>query len=312
MRRIVLALALPACASGLDIGTTEQGIVGGELAMSSEFPTVIALENGPGEWFCTGTVIAKDWVLTAAHCVEGETAAGLKVRLDASDVNTKAGAKEIQVKEIHEHPGYDGIAWDNDIALLALASPVTDREPTPIHRPVAPPGTSMTQVGYGDADDNGGGAGVLRKLTTASIDCKETADATIDGKNVVCFDQRDGNGTCYGDSGGPSFVTVAGFSGTAKLEVAAITSGGTVDSCLDGFDIQTSVAGELEFIDMTMGAVPPNPDPDPEPDPDPNPNPDPSSPDDKDTDDGGGCNAGGGSGFGLVLLGLALLRRRRH
>jgi len=307
MRRIGLAVVtLASCVPALDTGTAEQNIVGGETAMSSEFPSVVALENSPGNWFCTGTIIDKSWVLTAAHCVEGETAAGLKVRLDASNVNNATGANEIQVAEIHENPGYDGIAWDNDVALLALATPITDRAPTPVHRPVAPAGTAMIQVGYGDSSDSGGG-GVLRKLTTASIDCADVMDSTISGANVVCFDQRDGNGTCYGDSGGPSFVTVAGFSGPGALEVAAITSGGTVDSCLDGFDIQTSVAGELDFIDQTMAAGP-GPDPEPEPDPDPNPEPEPEP---TDTDDGGCSTSGGAAGW--LLLGLAglFIRRRR-
>lgn len=318
MRRIVLVLALPTAACvGLETASTEQSIVGGQTASAGEFPTVIALENGPGQWFCTGTIIDKSWVLTAAHCVEGETAAGLKVRLDALDVNGATGAKEVQVAAIHEHPGYDGVAWDHDVALLALATPVTDRTVTPVHRPVAPAGTQVTQVGYGDADDSGGGAGVLRKLTTSTIDCAQVMDATVSGDKVVCYDQRDGNGTCYGDSGGPSFVTVAAFSGTAALEVASITSGGTVDSCLDGFDIQTSVAHELDFIDSTMGAGPdPDPNPNPDPNPDPNPNPDPGGGggDDKGAPDGGGCSTTGhGSAGGMLLLGLALVivRRRR-
>ncbi len=292
-------ILLPACTT-LPVGEADQAIVGGEAAVSADFPTVVALENGPGNWFCTGTLIDKDWVLTAAHCVEGETAAGLMIRFDDTNINDTTGGKEIAVAEIHGNPDYNGVAWDNDIALIKLATSVTDREPTPIHRPVAGPPTPVIQVGYGAVSDADQVAGVLRKLSTITIDCASTMDASIMAANVLCFDQRDGNGTCYGDSGGPSFISVNG-----KYEVAAITSGGTVDSCMAGFDIQTAVAGELPFVDLTMTGVTP-----PDPNPDPNPNPNPTPPGGGDGS-GGGCNTGGGSA-GLLLVSLAALFTRRR
>jgi secreted trypsin-like serine protease len=304
--RLAAVLLVPACVDLPATSATESNIVGGTIAHTAVYQTVVALEAGPGQWFCTGTLIAPEWILTAAHCVEGETAPGIKIRFDDDNVNNTSGGTEVAVAEVHAHPGYDGIAWDNDIALIKLAAPQTDRTPTPIHRAVAAPGTSMIQVGFGSTDDADNGAGILHELTTTSIDCTVTADATISGANVVCFDQRDGNGTCYGDSGGPSFVDVGG-----SLEVAAITSGGTVESCLDGFDIQTAVAGELEFIDMVMGNAPDPTDPtDPDPTtPDPT-TPDPTDPDNAKAAEGGGCSAGGSAGLLIGLVGLKMRRRR--
>jgi len=289
---------LPACVSSPATETRESAIVGGEIAQTADFPTVVALEAAPGQWFCTGTLIAADWVLTAAHCVEGETAATMKIRLGDNNINDTTGGIVVAVAAVYAHPDYDGFAWDNDVAVIRLATPVTDRTPTPIHRAMPATATPMIQVGYGAVDDNDMVAGVLHRLATTSIDCAVTGDASIMAQNVVCFDQRDGNGTCYGDSGGPSFVDVGGM-----LEVAAITSGGTVESCLDGFDIQTSVAGELEFIDAAIsGALePPAPE---EPDPTPPVEPEPVA------DSGGGCNTGGSASL-LVGLAAMLLRRRR-
>ncbi|MEO8703572.1 MAG: serine protease [Kofleriaceae bacterium] len=298
-RLLGLVAILPACVTAVDTSERDQSIVGGQSANIADYPTVVALENSPGNWYCTGTLIAPEWILTAAHCVEGERAADNMIRFDDQDINDTSGGLVVAVAEIHANPGYDGIAWDNDVALIKLATPVTDRAPTPVHRPVVATATTVIEVGDGDADDNGGGAGVLRKLNTPTIDCATTQEPGVSGDNILCFDASDGNASCYGDSGGPAFVDLGGGS----YAVAGITSGGTQDSCIQGWDLYTSVAGELAYIDQVVSGLDPAPDPDPTPDPDPDPNP-------KDDDDGG-CSTGG-SGGGLLLVGFALLLQRRR
>ncbi|NVB81239.1 MAG: serine protease [Kofleriaceae bacterium] len=246
---LALSLALSACTT-VDLSSSDQPIIGGQNATTTEFPTVVALENSPGNWFCTGTLVDKDWVLTAAHCVEGETASGVKIRFDDDNVGNTSGGRVVAVAEIHGHPGYDGYAWDNDIAVIKLAQPVTDRAVTPIHRTTVGAATSITDVGYGDSDNNGGGAGILRKVVVSTADCAQVGDPSVSNANVLCFDGRLGKSSCYGDSGGPAFVTVNG-----KLEVAGVTSGGTADECTGGWDIYTSVAAELSFVDMFVPPV---------------------------------------------------------
>ncbi|MBA3502105.1 MAG: trypsin-like serine protease, partial [Deltaproteobacteria bacterium] len=230
MRRLFpLVLLAAACTEPSTSTSTEtQSIIGGTLVVANEFPTVVALEQSAGNWFCTGTLIAKHWVLSAAHCVQGAPQGAVKIRIDDLDVNDATGGMQVQVSEIHAHPGFDD-EWGEDIALLKLATPI-DRPVTPIHRTPIAFNTAVKQVGYGVTDDLGNGGGILRKLSESNADCAMTGDPAINNAKVLCFSPMDGGG-CYGDSGGPTFIDVGG----GQLEVVGVTSGGTGQDCSDFF-----------------------------------------------------------------------------
>ena len=68
--KLAALLLVPACVDAPSTSTSSSNIVGGVTAHTADYKTVVALENGPGQWFCTGTLIAPEWILTAAQCVE--------------------------------------------------------------------------------------------------------------------------------------------------------------------------------------------------------------------------------------------------
>lgn len=94
------------------------------------YPYVSAFSRVTGKnrvYFCAGTLIAPQWILTAAHCFHDRAGA----RIASDDVWAEAGsgllrevpdAAQVRIDRIVIHPDYDPATQDNDIALVRLAS----------------------------------------------------------------------------------------------------------------------------------------------------------------------------------------------
>ena len=306
--------------------SVEQPIIGGTTAQPSDFPTVIELEGHPGDFECTGTLIDPSWVMVAAHCMEQLTATTGHIRFDGNNVVDHPTGTVVGLRSVHVDPMWTGATswvWTHDLALLELAAPKTDRTPTPLYIAAVAPGTTVLTVGYGNDNNTNGGAGILRQLSTPTMDCAGTSDPNMQNANVLCFDGRDNTSSCYGDSGGPAFLDVDGV-----RTVAGATSGGTLDTeaCTgpDAFYAYTAVIAELAFIqqyvpaavtggvgsgsamgsgsDMGSGSGDPI-------DPG-NPGSGSTTPDGGDKG-GGGCAATGSGSLAMAVVVLALARRRR-
>ncbi|HXO22162.1 MAG TPA: trypsin-like serine protease, partial [Thermoanaerobaculia bacterium] len=185
---------------------------------------------------CTATLIGCRAVLTAAHCVctdpdNGQILSGAACakRWDLVDPSTKSvffqHAGTFQVSSVAVHPAFV-FGQASDLAVIKLAAPVTGIAPSPIDTMAKPrAGTPGVIVGFGVSGDLSSGAGIKR---SGSVTVAACSAAGVDGANQVCVNfgaplgaAGSNSGACFGDSGGPLFVTAG-----AATMIAGTTSGG--------------------------------------------------------------------------------------
>lgn len=107
-----------------------------------------------GRFYCAGSLINDQFVITASHCVYGFRKERISVRLLEHDRNASNYKKvDRKVEEITTHPKYNARTYDNDIAIIKLDEPV---EMTELLHPVCMPtpgksfkGETATVTGWG-------------------------------------------------------------------------------------------------------------------------------------------------------------------
>jgi len=185
-------------------------IVGGEevdpACPDCKYEFMVSLQQGGH--FCGGSLVREDWVVTAAHCVEGNNN-GLQVKIGLHNVNGTTGAITRNVDQVIVHPQYSSWSLDNDYALLHLSSPVTTFEPiqlvTDDSHDVEP--VMATTMGWGATQSGGWGSTYLMEVDVPIDDsCGNIGNEVTD--NMVCAgDSNGGEDSCQGDSGGPLIMT---------------------------------------------------------------------------------------------------------
>nr|XP_034195401.1 chymotrypsin-2-like [Osmia lignaria] len=191
-------------------------IVNGEDAKEGEFPYQVSLQNKDSSFhFCGGSVLNENYVITAAHCVEGKTAASIKVI--AGTINLAAQKSEYNVKKIIIHEKYDEAdSWKNDIALLKVDKSFVKSQqvafvPLPPKNQVVKANDKAVVSGWGRLWQGGPTTVHLQRVNIMIADqeyCKYTykGSQNIYDSQICAYDPSVGKGPCHGDSGGPLIV----------------------------------------------------------------------------------------------------------
>jgi len=235
-------------------------IVGGSEATPHSFPWMAALFFDDA-WFCGGTLISDEWILTAAHCTtDGHT---VRVMLGAHDVRaaSEEGRIELVSTSLHTHENYNPIVLHNDLALIKLPQKV---EFSDIIKPVCLPSYSeederwdhqMAEAsGWGKPSD--AADSISPTLNHVIVDTITNLICalqfpTIINHNIICISGKDGKSTCNGDSGGPLHLNQNGV-----YKQIGITSFGSSRGCEIGSHAGfTRPTSYLDWIETKTGIM---------------------------------------------------------
>lgn len=220
-RSLVLALGLAL------INGPSHAILRGNPDNTIQHHAVMVLDDRSN--MCTGIVLSKTVILTAAHCVTNATAWRVHWR-DADNHPVLAEPSSIKI-----HPQFNIAALKTrsrivDLAIVTLKEPLPDIfVPVPLTQIESfTIGTAMTIGGYGRTEENK--PKTIGKFLTAPVQVVEPFGPS---KNILWLEDpsKAGAGGCHGDSGGP--IIAAGelvavlfwTSGEGRSQCGAFTQG---------------------------------------------------------------------------------------
>lgn len=236
-------------------------ITGGTESPPHKYPWMasVFMHKGADTYFCGGTLLNSEWIMTAGHCTDGFDS--IDVFLGAHNVREvfEEGRIEVTAAEFFAHPSYSQIGIVNDIGLIRLPRPVNFTENI---RPICLPTYSEEDEKFANLDAPASGWGkptddataispVLREVVTQTITnllCRFEL-FTITANNI-CISGKGGKSTCNGDSGGPLHLIMD----DGRYKQIGITSFGLVLGCEKGLHAAfTRTTSYLQFIETNTG-----------------------------------------------------------
>ncbi|CAF4762344.1 unnamed protein product, partial [Rotaria sp. Silwood2] len=242
-------------------------IFGGEEVSTYSWGWIVSLYLS-NKYFCSGSLISSNLILTAAHCIIYELSKLSQITAIAGSnrLSNRDGQGQLRhVYEVFIHPDYDNKLKVNDIAIIRLSRPfdmsssrlsivclpniVTAESIAKLEYPI--PGTNLVLIGWGRTENSQTNPSTtlqqvtVKAVASTSSDCMTSAHEMVNINVHFCAGvPGGGKDACQGDSGGPIMAFV-----NDRWQIVGITSNG-YECALPGHSgIYTRVAYYIPFIE---------------------------------------------------------------
>ncbi|XP_039444677.1 collagenase-like [Culex pipiens pallens] len=192
-------------------------VINGKTAETGQFPWQVSIRAALDRsvTVCGGSLIAPQWILTAAHCAKDYT--GFQIGFGSNLLNVPRLTMSAVSKIVH--PEFDPVRLNNDVAVIKLPSPVPfSWEISPIQLPPLSYASKTFQnaagvvSGFGRTSDASQSISALLKYETLRIisnaECSTVYGSSVIRNSTMCAVgwERTNQNVCQGDSGGPLVI----------------------------------------------------------------------------------------------------------
>ncbi|XP_040579539.1 brachyurin [Lepeophtheirus salmonis] len=252
---------------GIENVATSDRIINGIEASPNQFPWAVFIKIHIGHQIgtCTGSVISKNFILTAAHCLKGVSKAEIYAGTHDYSLESEPHRQYRVSENLHVHPNYVNtlFTYQNDIGLIELDE---ELEFNDFVRPACLPTLADVDTNLVGENTTISGWGRIRgepnplivpqlmyatDVPVMSNDVCRMSYGSIINEKIICL-----NGysvqkfTCNGDSGGPLNHEVS----EGKYTQIGVTNFGADTTCVSRKPVGFArVSSFLEWIESTTG-----------------------------------------------------------